>query len=595
MSNRLPVNPRTARIGAAVLASLLATASVATSQPGLVADAADTVFAPQTFETTLDKAAAPQDAKPGRLTAAQRAGLDVGNLSAVHLAPVDRDKLFREDAQAPLPGMTKVQRIGIGRDVDLAVQDGAWYDLADGGKLWIAEVAGDGAIGLRLGFSRLALPAGAELAVYAAATDKAGRAPEVELVSDGPADLAKAAAGTYWTQVLFGERARVELYLPARLFAGGAVVDALPFTLDKAQYLYRDPLIDEALDKATCHNDVTCFSTWASTGKGVARFSYVDGGSSFLCSGQLINNFAGDLTPYFLTADHCVHTAGAATSSTFFWLYQTATCNGSVPSLASLKQSTNASLLSHSSSSDYSLLLINGVIPTTIGLSWLGWNAGGVADGIAVACIHHPGGTFKRISFGNKASNPTCGGANHIRVNWTSGPTEPGSSGSGVFLNSSKQLIGQLHCGPSSCSSVSNDSFGAFVNTYPLISSYMTGGVDDASEANDSCPAARVVAAGTLTSRVVKKNDEDWYRITVPTGKTVKITLTFTNSFGDIDMRLFRNCSGTGGGTQVASSLSTTNTEVISYKNTGASASFFWRVYLFNDTRNFYDMKVQIL
>jgi len=585
-------NPRTAWTSAAAL--LLLTAASAWGQPNLSFDAADAVFAPQTFEKTLDKAAAPQEAKLVRLTPAQRATIDpVGAVPAVYLAPVDRDKLFREDAQAPLPGMTKLQRIGIGRDVDLRVQDGAWYDLADGGRVWVAEIAGDGAIGLRLGFSRLALPAGAELAVHAAATDKAGRTPDVEFVSDSPAERAKAAAGTYWTQVLFGERARVELYLPAHL--ASQVVD-LPFTLDRAQYLYRDPLVDEALDKATCHNDVTCFSaTWGGTAKGVARFSFVQGGSSFLCSGQLINNFAGDLTPYFLTANHCVNTNAAATSAVFFWLYQTSVCNGAAPSLASLKQSTNASLLSNNASSDYSLLLINGTVPTTVGLVWLGWNAGGVADGISVACIHHPGGTFKRISFGNKASNPTCGGANHIRVNWTSGPTEPGSSGSGVFLNSSKQLVGQLHCGPSACGSVTNDSFGAFVNTYPLISSFLTGGVDDASEANNSCPAARSVSTGTLSSRVVKKNNEDWYRIVVPTGKTLKVTLTFTHAFGDIDMRLFKNCSGSGGGTQVALSQSTTNTEVVSFKNTGAAASFFWRVYLFTDTRAFYNMTVQLL
>jgi lysyl endopeptidase len=595
MSSLLHANPRTARIPAAVLALLVA-GTAAWAQPGLTADTADALFAPQTFEKTLDKSVRPEDAKPARLTASQRAGLDLGNLSAIHLAPVDRDKLFREDAAAPLPGMTKIQRIGVGRDVDLRVQDGAWFDLANGGKLWAAEVAGDGAIGLRLGFSRLALPAGAELAVYSAAPDKAGRGTDVEFVNDGPADLAKAAAGTYWSQVLFGERVRVELYLPARLLSDGAArVADLPFTLDKAQYLYRDPLIDEALDKVACHNDVTCFSTWAQTARGVARFSFVDSGSSFLCSGQLINTFAGDLTPYFLTANHCVSTNAAATSATFFWLYQTSVCNGAVPALSSLKQSTNASLLSTSTSSDYSLLLINGVVPTNISLTWLGWNAGGVADGFAVASVHHPGGTFKRISFGNKASNPTCGGANHIRVNWTSGVTEPGSSGAGVFLSSSKQLVGQLHCGPSACGSVTNDSFGAFVATYPNISSYLTGGVDDASEANNTCPTARVVAAGTLASRVVKSVNEDWYRIVVPTNKTLKVTLSFTNAFGDIDLRAFKTCSGTGGGTAVASSLSTTNTEVITYKNTGASASFFWRVYLFNDTRNYYNMTVQIL
>ena len=59
---------------------------------------------------------------------------------------------------------------------------------------------------------------------------------------------------------------------------------------------------------------------------------------------------------------------------------------------------------------------------------------------------------------------------------------------------------------------------------------------------------------------------------------------------------MFRSCSGAAGGTQVASSLSTTNTEVINYTNPGnAAATFTWNVYLFNDVRANYTMTTQIL
>src|SRR5690242_16636919 len=105
-----PVYPRAAWTSAAALL-LLASAAWGQTTPSF--DAADSLFAPQTFETSLDKAVAPGDAKPARLTAARRAGVDLGNLSALHLAAVDRDKLFREDAQAPLPGLTKMLRIGV--------------------------------------------------------------------------------------------------------------------------------------------------------------------------------------------------------------------------------------------------------------------------------------------------------------------------------------------------------------------------------------------------------------------------------------------------------------------------------------------------
>jgi hypothetical protein len=567
--------------------------------------AADAALAPQTFAVGLDKASLESEGKAVKWTAAVRNRLSLGDEPAVHLAPVDRDKLFAEDAQAPVPGQTKVLRIGIGRDVDLRPVDGSWYALPNGGRIWSVDVVGDGALGLRLGFSQVALPRGAELAVYAPAVTDAdkqyrdfGRTPEqaaeeIQFVDNARAD--KAAGALSWSQVIWGDRARVELYLPAQAAADAS---SLPFSLVQAQYLYRDPLLDGALDKAagSCHNDVTCYPAWAQTARGVARFTFVQGGGSFLCSGQMLNTFSSDFTPYFLTANHCVNTAAAASSVNLFWLYQTATCNGNPPSLSSLKQTSNASLLSTSAASDYSFLLLNGVVPTNINLTWLGWNAGALVAGTQVACVHHPSGDFKRISFGTTANNPVCGGANHFRVNWTHGPTEPGSSGSGAFRSNTKQLVGQLHCGPSSCGSETNDSFGSFVYTYSKVSTLLATGSDDNSEPNDGCSSARTVAKGTLLSRVVKRTDTDWYKIVVPAHKKLRVTLTFTNSQGDIDLRVFKSCSGAAGGTQVASSLSTTNTEVINYTNPGnASATLSWNVFLFNDVRANYTMTTQIL
>lgn len=587
---------RLTSISAAALL-LFAAGSAAEAREALSFDSAGIQSAPQTFAATLDgKASLAEETKAVRLTPAQRAGLDLGAVPAVHLAAVDRDKLFAEDAEAPRPGETKILRIGIGRALDLREVDGAWYDLPDGGRLWVAEIVGANAVGLRLGFSRLALPRGAELAVYAPDlldADKQyrefGRTPiesarEIEF-------LGAPAAEVSWTRVIFGERARLELYLPARL---AATVTALPFTLDRAQYLYRDPLFDQAIDKAAgpCHNDVACFPDWAQTVRGVARISYVQGGSSFLCTGQLLNPVSQDFTPLFLTANHCINTSAAAASTTFFWLYQKATCGGAVPSLASLRQSTNASLVSTQAASDYSLLLINGKVPIDIDLTWVGWNAGGIADNFALASIHHPAGDHKRISFGTKASNPVCGGANHFRINWTDAPTEPGSSGGGAFLNNNnKQLVGQLHCGPSSCGSETNDSYGAFQYTYTKISAALAGGADDNSEQNDTCPVARQVNVGTLTSRVVKRFDEDWYRITVPARKRLRVTLTFTHAWGDIDIRAYKVC----GGAVVASSAGFTNTEVLNYTNGNASTVIRWRVNLHDDVRGTYNQKVEIL
>ena len=53
-----------------------------------------------------------------------------------------------------------------------------------------------------------------------------------------------------------------------------------------------------------------------------------------------------DLTPYFLTAAHCVDTEEEARSVTAFWLYQTQTCNGELPDFQSVPHTEGASLLS---------------------------------------------------------------------------------------------------------------------------------------------------------------------------------------------------------------------------------------------------------
>jgi hypothetical protein len=247
-----------------------------------------------------------------------------------------------------------------------------------------------------------------------------------------------------------------------------------------------------------------------------------------------------------------------------------------------------ATLVSTNPASDYTLLLIEGTLPN--GLFWAGWNGGTIDNGTASTAIHHPAGDFKRISFGNKTGASGCGGSGHVQIGWTDAPTEPGSSGSGIFRNDTQQLYGQLHCGPSACGNESNDDYGAFSTTFPRIQGAMNGGSDDNTENNDSCGTPKVAKKGTLTNRIVKFADTDWYRIKVPKNKTLKVTLTFTHGNGDIDAKLHKAC----GQTEVVHANSATNTEVISYKNTGKAANFTWQVFLFSDTRNSYNMKVEI-
>jgi len=103
---------------------------------------------------------------------------------------------------------------------------------------------------------------------------------------------------------------------------------------------------------------------------------------------------------------------------------------------------------------------------------------------------------------------------------------------------------------------------------------------------------AKTVKAATLSNRVVKVNDTDWYKISVPKGKTVTVTLNFDGSNGDVDLAAFGNCSG---GTPVDSSTGNGNSETVSLTNSGTKPAFaYWQVFLDSDTRNNYSMSVSI-
>ena len=90
---------------------------------------------------------------------------------------------------------------------------------------------------------------------------------------------------------------------------------------------------------------------------------------------------------------------------------------------------------------------------------------------------------------------------------------------------------------------------------------------------------------------MVKANDSDWYRFSVPAGKSVTIDLSFLHARGDIDLDVFGACNtdpfGTSRGQGDAETFSATNV-------TDKSVFLIWRVYLAADTRNTYDQIVTI-
>jgi hypothetical protein len=539
-----------------------------------------------------------KSAKPVRPTPSEAMGVDFESVPSVRLKALDHDALMQEDLRDAREGRVKIQRYAVGRDLRVTVGDGSWYDLAGGKRLWVAEVVSTDALAVRLHFKDIRLPAGAELAVYGPSESDPSRGvvksgsplfdPD-RYVEHYEASEAMAQRSEFWTGNIFGDRVRIEYLAPA-----GAPSGTLPFAVDNLQHAYLDPvakvgrsLFGEKM-AGNCHNNVACFPEWADVAKSVALITIPIGGGSGFCTGQLLNNGSSpDFTPFFLTANHCLSNSFEAAGTEFFWFYQSATCGGAAPALGSVPRSRGASLLSTSDVSDYSLIMVEGALPGD--LFWSGWTSANIADGTPAVAIHHPSGDFKRISFAEK--NGLCE-ANFVEIDWTDGPTEPGSSGSGVFRADNGQLFGQLFGGPSACGNESFDCYGAFSTTYGRVKNIIKAGSDDNSEQNDSCKKAKNAKAGKLNGRVVKVTDTDWYKVSVPKGKTVTVRADFANDDGDIDLAAFANCNG---GDPVATSTSSTDSEELVLQNTGSkTATVYFQVYLDSDTRNSYNLSVSL-
>ncbi len=304
------------------------------------------------------------------------------------------------------------------------------------GPAWRLAIVSDGASFLRPHFIGFPREGEARVVVYGGSSDQGAAVVRPTTSAPGP-DL--------WGPVVEGSVLFVEVTT-----ASGAqpqlVVDVVSNGIPRARAA-----------EATCYLDPACYSTWKSTKSGIGLMYFEDAGSGYVCSGALVIDKGRSFKPYFLTAKHCLSKNSVADTLIVFWTYQTSTCRGLVPSLQSVPRTNGSSVKVHSSSSDVSLLLLDGKPPK--GTTYLGWTTGTPPANAPITVIHHPDGTWKRISFGKITSSS----GNFWRVVYSKSSTEGGSSGSPLLLNSTKQIVGQLFRGDASCSNMRGiDEYGKF-------------------------------------------------------------------------------------------------------------------------------------
>ena len=369
-------------------------------------------------------------------------------------------------------------------DADAFAKQLAWEPLEDGGQVAALSVTSPGAAALRMGLVVQSLPGGAMLRFYA---------PETAPVDVPAADVLKVialntqsgatgeAARTFWSPLIEGDTIALEIEVPAHVSTR-----AVRVSMPSVSHLETTAAKSFALPKATaatCELDAMCYaSQWGNEINSEARIIFTDSGSSYVCSATLLaDKDPATSIPYLLSANHCVTNQSIASSVQSFWFYNSTSCDSGTRN-PQYKPATaiGATLLYASGTTDTSFMRLNGTPPAGTGFS--GWNvSASTASGSSTTGIHHPHGDYTRISFGSirgySVCSPsgsdsfTCNGAGNAgstfyAINWASGVTEQGSSGSGLFLDNGHYLIGQLYGGNNSCDTPGTDWYGRFDVAY---------------------------------------------------------------------------------------------------------------------------------
>lgn len=527
----------------------------------------------------------PRDYQPARATLALPSDQLGGRAALIfpenRLAAIDVSALLAEDAARA--GIIGRKRLGVNRPV-AGDTLGTWQTAPDGGLIWFASIISPDAKMMRLHLVNLHLPAHAHLHYYA--PERAGETPDA-IFERGPNG-----DGDYWTNPTAGETVQLELYLPP-----GAKQE-LPFRIEEVghHYVSMDETGVGLRAGLECMQDVRCepqWSVWQTVAASVAQMTFSDGGFQYLCTGQLLAAQNNDLTPYFLTANHCISTQAVASTLSCRWFFQHTTCNGS---LGVSQFSSGATLLAGDpiwpNGRDFTLLMVRGVLPP--GVYWSGWTTATINNFENVHSVSHPQGSYKRYAKGTRQVNDV-GGYQKISFNWDIGTIDQGSSGSGIWTDgatpATQLLFGDCSFGfgATNCDDPTNPVYyGRFQQYYASISSYLAAGSDDSFDDNDTCATAVDLGSGSYSDLVVKSLDPDWYKFTVGIANPLDITATFTDSQGNIDIQLYDAC----GGNVVASGTTVTNNESIHYNNVGANHTYYLRVYLSDDTRNEYGLTV---
>jgi len=447
---------------------------------------------------------------------------DLGPLTAEQIADADRQFAdFYADQEVTPP------RLGLSRSpaFPLSLGAGVARRITQGTEtLWTLAIRSPGAFGLRLRFSDFDVGQGTVLVYAYEGSDLVVRGPFTDRGFNGD--------GEFWTESLPGDIAYIEV----------SGVEKPQLEVAEIGHFDRDPAgdLNSPLEGVSqpCHLDVMCYGNppvHPLARDAVARlvFQVSPGGGFGGCTGTILNDLDPETTvPYMLTAYHCFHTQFSAGTLEAVYLWQRASCGGTLPNFSTLPRSNGSQLLESNPTTpgnDMTFVRVRGNLPG--GVTLAGWTTGGLPA--QVVGIHHPSGSWKRVDFGHQATDGpiNCSGLptseyHYIAVD--SGITEPGSSGSGIF-NYNAQILGQLfgschYSPPNPCVQRDQwrDVYGQFAITYPFVRRWMEIGgtihVNGSYIGIEEGTPARPFRAATSANNLINAQNWDGSHIKIQAG-----------------------------------------------------------------------------
>lgn len=387
------------------------------------------------------------------------------SVSAEDLEAMDLRARGMESASKLLVGVAKP----VGVTIDLEAPGVGTAASKSAMHVWSGAIHAEGASAMRVHFTDVDFPAGAELYIY----NDNGEA-------FGPyTDRGIRGTGEFWSHTITGETVLLQVRTPdgaPQVYFTIADVGYMGSHFAYAEYRRRGN------EKALCSYNADCVQRNSGTDTSVAHYTFVQRPYIYMCSGGLIADEGHSGTPYFLTANHCLSRSKEAGSVETYFFYTTSngSCDGPVA-----QHNVGSSVAATNKTGDYTLLQLDGSAPS--GATFLGWTTDVVAysEGYNLNRVSHPQGAPQAYSEHEvDTTTGTC--TSWPRGSWiyshdTYGATEGGSSGSPV-RNSQNQIVGQLSgaCGYNTgdvCDNTSNSTVdGAFASYYDEVASILGGG-----------------------------------------------------------------------------------------------------------------------